>query len=876
MQLKPLLVFHPPQQTDQSGKAGKRIIPKVVGPGREEQAERILSAIQQLDKQFTGYAQLVSSPDGLLPEKTLVLEIAGSVDNLAKALSKVPGFQFISCELSDEQMEDERFYCLDKRQNPVPVKRYVYFTMSNHHGLHRLAAAWRKVQKGELLEKGLAPLKAALDQIIDIRFWDTSDRLHNTGFMECWNEQLKVEHDRNALVSFEIELWFRPSSGQRAQAESRITTLIKAAGGTIHSTCLYEQICYHALIGQLPAYKISEVIASVGSTLELMRCDDVMFFRPVGQCMPSVGEPGRELLEDNIVEPAEIVSEAPPTVALLDGYPLTNHTLLKERLIIDDPDNFSAAYSNPVDQIHGTAMASLIIHGDLNYSKRLSLDRRLYVRPIMVPGPEDMQHQRPERIPGEYLPVELIYRAVKRMKEGDSGQPPSAPDVTIINLSVGDRYRLFDTQMSPWARMLDWLSVRYHVLFVVSAGNVGHQLVFNGVNTSMLRSMLPMTLEDKAIMLIANQRQWRRMMSPAEAINALTVGAMHSDGFRGEVSDELVDVFCSDDMFSPINPVTLGYRKSIKPEIHMPGGRVVYRNKNSWSASQDVLLQLCHRDQFGPGIRVAAPSVQPGTLNACAYKTGNSNAAALATHRLALLYETVLELKELGYATALSHAPDAVILKTLMVHGAEHSSLGGNIIRSCLRQPENSKTFKSVLNQYLGYGQVNESRIHGCHNNQATLIYTGVIDQDKIHRYELPLPASLAATSIHRRLIITAGWFSPCRYTHQDYRVARLSVTAAGEQVGVKKRDYDHYHVENGTVFHQVISGSDAVAYIQGDVLPVEVRCTGRAGAKVIQIPYALVVTLEVPRLSQNLKIYEEVQQALIAQGEVRVSNQNA
>ena len=46
-----------------------------------------------------------------------------------------------------------------------------------------------------------------------------------------------------------------------------------------------------------------------------------------------------------------------------------------------------------------------------------------------------------------------------------------APSVRVINLSIGDEARLFERQMSPWARLLDWLSFRYSVLFIVSAGN---------------------------------------------------------------------------------------------------------------------------------------------------------------------------------------------------------------------------------------------------------------------------------------------------------------------------------------------------------------------------------------------------------------------
>jgi hypothetical protein len=77
-----------------------------------------------------------------------------------------------------------------------------------------------------------------------------------------------------------------------------------------------------------------------------------------------------------------------PVVALLDGVPLSNHEALRGRLIIDDPDEFDSLYRSPQEHMHGTAMASLILHGDLNNPEEGSLFRPLYVRPVMAPERE--------------------------------------------------------------------------------------------------------------------------------------------------------------------------------------------------------------------------------------------------------------------------------------------------------------------------------------------------------------------------------------------------------------------------------------------------------------------------------------------------------
>lgn len=55
------------------------------------------------------------------------------------------------------------------------------------------------------------------------------------------------------------------------------------------------------------------------------------------------------------------------------------------------------------------------------------------------------------------------------MFEGDNGGDPVAPSVRIINFSVGIADYHFAGKMSPLARMLDWLSNKYHVLFINSS-----------------------------------------------------------------------------------------------------------------------------------------------------------------------------------------------------------------------------------------------------------------------------------------------------------------------------------------------------------------------------------------------------------------------
>ena len=59
------------------------------------------------------------------------------------------------------------------------------------------------------------------------------------------------------------------------------------------------------------------------------------------------------------------------------------------------------------------------------------------------------------------------------MFEGDGDDPPTAPSVRVVNLSIGDPARTFVRRLSPLAKLVDWLGHKYNVVVVVSAGNHG-------------------------------------------------------------------------------------------------------------------------------------------------------------------------------------------------------------------------------------------------------------------------------------------------------------------------------------------------------------------------------------------------------------------
>ena len=122
---------------------------------------------------------------------------------------------------------------------------------------------------------------------------------------------------------------------------------------------------------------------------------------------------------------------------------------------------------------------------------------------------------------------------MRRLFAGEGGGAASAPSVVVLNLSLGDHNRPFAGRISPWARLIDWLSFQYKVLFLVSAGNVQRWLPVRNFATRADFNGATSEVREAAIIAALNsEKASRSLLSPAEGINALAVGAWHADAFE--------------------------------------------------------------------------------------------------------------------------------------------------------------------------------------------------------------------------------------------------------------------------------------------------------------------------------------------------------
>ena len=288
-------------------------------------------------------------------------------------------------------------------------------------------------------------------------------------------------------------------------------------------------------------------------------------------------------------------------VALLDGLPLGNHAALAGRLIIDDSDDVASRYTAG-QRRHGTAMASLIVRGPIDTGGD-PLKRPVYVHPILEPHRVFTDQ---EVFSEDTLFIDVLHRALRRVLDRESETAGMTEDVRIVNLSVGDASKVFIRRMSPQARLVDWFSHRYNVLIVVSAGNhVGADI---SLDVSSVAAAHDSNFQTEVLRALRATERYRRLMAPGEAINAITVGAAHSDARPSSVlPDHLTDPL-PEGMPATYSSMGFGYRRSVKPEILLPGGRLVYSIPAQAGGATQIHLEPAN-DVEVAGLAVAAPGL---------------------------------------------------------------------------------------------------------------------------------------------------------------------------------------------------------------------------------------------------------------------------
>ncbi|MFI5035949.1 MAG: S8 family peptidase [Acidimicrobiales bacterium] len=797
-------------------------------------------------------ATLAESTAATDPELVAVFDLAGTVDAFFKVAAKIPGLEFLFTVENDAVDPDDDFFFTDYSGDASDdlIPQSLYMVMTNARAiteLIRLFEMWQ-ADSSVSFDRGLGPLKQVFGLLRAIRRWGPRDRIRETGLLESWSDSVAIAGVQ--AIRAEVELWYRLDPTRRTEAQSTVIDAISRVGGTVISSSTIEDISYHGMLVELPRTRVEDVLHDGVEAIDLLMVEDIMFVSPAVQLRAELPH-WRGDIDGEQLDRRQPTGD--PQIAILDGVPLGGHVALTDRLVVDDPDGLTSHYTAS-QQCHGTAMASLIIHGPAE-TPGPAIRHPLYVRPVLRPHPH---FTNVETFPDDELLVDLVHRSIRRIFEGDAGHPAAAPSVRVINLSIGDPARTFVRRMSPLARLLDIFAHRYNVVFVVSAGNHVGAATYPVVSPSSLDDAEKMSAE--ALQSLHTLIRQRRLLSPAEAINAITAGALHSDGGVTRALPSTVVDALPEGVPANYSSVGFGYHRAVKPEIFLPGGREVFQRPIHGLSDPVPLEPTTVPDVAGLG--VAAPG-HAGELSAIAITHGTSNSAALATRALARILEFLaspdLEVDDYPFPDYEYHP---VIAKAMLVHAAAWGTLKDRLSSDLSISGPRSR---HTLTQLLGYGVVHDEWVASATTHRVVLIGAATIHADQRHIYRFPLPPSLKARAEWKRLAVTLAWISDVNARTQKYRVARLRFNPPRDPLNVESTEAEGQAMTRGTVQHQVLEGRTATVFNDGDAVSIDVDCRIDVGSRRTETRYGLVASLEVGA-TVEADIHAEVRTALRTQ----------
>jgi len=393
--------------------------------------------------------------------------------------------------------------------------------------------------------------------------------------------------------------------------------------------------------------------------------------------------------------------------------------------------------------------------------------------------------------------------------------------------------------------------------------------------------MEPDELRRSSWQALVDQAHLRRVLAPAESINALTLGAEHADAVGQYDPRGRIDPLAVTDearLPSPVTAFGTGINRALKPEIYAPSGRQLYRETYSTNDSGGAILETARMTVLPPGQWTAAPGREPGRTDQTRYTCGTSNAAALTTRQAAQVLERLPGL--LG-AESLELPPErrflVPLVKALLVHGARWGA-SRELLEELLTDDGDSRgPNRKALGRFLGYGFPNGEVLLGCDSQRATLCGWNELGNDQGHVFRIPLPPGLNGVRAWRRLTVTLAWLTPIDPQSRRYRGAQLWFeprAAAGDDdstkfLKVERCEANSLVARRGTVQHEVLEGEKAAVFADEDDLVLKVSCRGDASELDEPVPYGLVVSLEVaPEL--DVPIYEEMRVRLRPRARIR------
>jgi hypothetical protein len=532
--------------------------------------------------------------------------------------------------------------------------------------------------------------------IEEFRFLQPVDRIGSSLREEGFGTLESIAEDREFLL--DVELWETGTQAERSQDVIRLEVELE-----------------ERLAGITDRY--------IGSTFTVLR------FRGNGAAVrwllglpsvrvidlpPQVDIDVERLLEVTLTDVGTV--EAPdadaPLIGIIDSGVNNGHPLLAD--VVIDRVAAPASLGLSDDYGHGSKVSGVAAYGDVRgciEAGRFKASARLMSGKVVnAVGNFDEERLIPSQM------AEIV-RALH-----DRG-------CRIFNISLGDRRKVYSgAKVGTWTAILDELARELDVLFVISTGNYEHRAQ-RGPEEH---------LTDYPRYLL---QPLSRIVEPATAANALTVGAIASAAALGEPlpGDVTLRPIAAMGEPAPFTRAGYGVAEALKPDLCDDGGNHFY----------DGATQGVRRRPQSEIITTFSRYIE----RLFTTEIGTSYAAPLVAHKAAQVLRTL---------------PDASanLLRALLVNSAR------------IPEPAQARLLplgdEAVL-KLCGFGIANAAVAASSDPNRVVLYADDEIGMDKFLVYEIPIPVEFSETRGDRHIKVSLAFDPPTRHTRSAYLGVEMS-----------------------------------------------------------------------------------------------------
>lgn len=878
----------------------------------EERADRRERQIDLLKPSFENIDKLISDPtesrisefrtnsENIVPDRAILFESLEPSTKIRGAVRRIKQLELMVIEQPPRRLtrrsrprggdSDETYPTqppASDREDAPPSRpeipstpRHRVLAMPTLDSLRSLSKLWKQ-WTDNIQEHGLD--SDEISNVLDkahIRPWSPGDRVPDADTLRGAPD---TQASTGGRVRLEAELWFRQDERKRDRAFEQLRAALHDVGGEVVDRTTLREIGYDCAEIDIPHQVFEALCNRTGSALE--RCDSIRYLRPrrllhftslsweAGTMGASAKTSTRALmLHSTMTHPGRASTPsrkramgpqshesnaALPIAALMDGDVDDNHPGLAGRTTRAGT-NVNADGHPPYARQHGTAMASLLLHGDLD-AGQAPVSKPIVVCPV---SPDAAQKSDNSEAHEDSL-AKFVHTNAKQMnRHNDSSSFSPISGAFLINLSMGGRR--FDPNIigdsRPLTTQIDQSSYDCNVLFIVSAGNCKCELSVSNrgglLLTSRLNNESCWPQEQAVLGALIRDRARRGITTPAESRNSIAVGSQYLGSVSKSICPKCIKPYCNGNnypnTYSRLGP---GLGNAIKPEILMPTGEhpVTARTDH-----ERVYMKPCGPNASGPAVVTPdEASKDPVSLS------GTSSSAALATNLAQKLHE-LLE----SDAADVSPTPRwllpkyrAVTIKALLVHMARWNTdhRARSILPSSVSSWERDAVGPEDLPRLIGYGFPHLDSIFSDTPDKLIRIdCRKLLHPGDFWHYSIPIPACLKTSKSEAQLIVTLAWFTPVdhRFVNDWVRLHAEVWLRSDLSIELERHHFQppQQFAQNGTVFHEqhLLRTVDTIS--EQEYLEVDIRRLAKDEFAKQPVRYALAISLQ---STEGMELYD-------------------